>query len=112
MSGDDLAIPEGATERPSLYRAHYLQPRPNDGEFKPYGRAIDFQDAAAGRRYCQALTEKIGEGPGEEGDFHLVSADIENVAFGIIEDGERGRAGFGRALPADSSLGPMRLRTG
>ena len=43
----------------------------------------------ARRRYCQALTEKIGEGPGEEEHYHLFSVDIESTAFGIIEDGER-----------------------
>ena len=61
----------------------------NEGEFKLYGRAIDVQDAAARRRYCQALSEKIGEGPGEEEHYHLFSVDIESTAFGIIEGGER-----------------------
>ena len=61
----------------------------NEGEFKLYGRAIDVQDAAARRRYCQALTEKIGGGTGEEEHYHLFSVDIESTAFGIIEDGER-----------------------
>ena len=42
-----------------------------------------------GRRCGQALTEKIGEGPGEEEHYHLFSVDIESTAFGIIEDGER-----------------------
>jgi hypothetical protein len=61
----------------------------SEGEFKLYGRAIDVQDAAMRRRYCQALYETFDWGPGEEEVFHLFSVDIESAAFGIIEDGER-----------------------
>ena len=84
----------------------------NEGEFKLYGRAIDVQDAAARRRYCQALTEKIGEGPGEEDHYHLFSVDIESTAFGIIEDGERWFAGFEGARPAERPPGTMIPGTG
>ena len=61
----------------------------DEGEFKLYGQAVDVQDAAARRRYCQALSEKIDRAPGEEDDFHLFSVDIESAAFAIIDGYER-----------------------
>ncbi len=61
---------------------------------------------------CQALTEKIGEGPGEEEHYHLFSVDIESTAFGIIEDGERWFAGFEGARPAERPPGTMIPGTG
>ena len=59
----------------------------SEGEFKLYGRAMDIQDPAMRRSYCDALQEQIGWRP-EEPEYHLFSIDIIGASSAIIKDEE------------------------
>ncbi|HKC51424.1 MAG TPA: pyridoxamine 5'-phosphate oxidase family protein [Myxococcota bacterium] len=58
-----------------------------EGDFKLYGRALALCDLDARRRYCDALSAKIGWKP-EEPEFHVFALDIEAAGFAQTRAGK------------------------
>ena len=71
-----------------------------EGEFKVYGRALDIQDSVLRRRFCKAMHEKINWDPSANGSrYHLLSIDIESVAFAILNKDETWTRKLWKAKP-------------
>ncbi len=54
-----------------------------EGDVKIYGRAEEIEDPGGREQYCRALERRIGWRP--DGDFHLFTVDVTEVAYFAVE---------------------------